>query len=104
MRDATQIGEAILRVAEAFVDDVGRGWARVDPADLALLGAAPGDTGAELELVCKKAAMLTLEVGREGRAAPHISRAELLEAVAQVRPAAKGAGRFAGAVGRRSVV
>ncbi len=43
MSDATQTGEATFRVAEAFVDDVGRGWARVDPDDLKLLGAAPGD-------------------------------------------------------------
>ncbi|HEY6003932.1 MAG TPA: AAA family ATPase [Anaeromyxobacter sp.] len=43
MNDATQAGETTLRVAEAFVDDVGRGWARVDPEDLLLLGAAPGD-------------------------------------------------------------
>lgn len=43
MSDATQTGEMVLRVAEAFVDDVGRGWARVDPEDLERLGAAPGD-------------------------------------------------------------
>jgi hypothetical protein len=43
MRDATQAGEAILRVAEALPEDVGRGRARVDPAAPALLGAAPGD-------------------------------------------------------------
>ena len=43
MSDASQACETSLRVAEAFVDDVGRGWARVDPEDLLLLGAAPGD-------------------------------------------------------------
>ena len=43
MSERTQTGETTLRVAEAFVDDVGRGWARVDPEDLKLLGAAPGD-------------------------------------------------------------
>ena len=32
-----------FRVAEAFVDDVGRGWARLDAEDLKRLGATPGD-------------------------------------------------------------
>jgi transitional endoplasmic reticulum ATPase len=43
MSNATESGEAVLRVAETFLEDVGRGWARLDPADLARLGAAPGD-------------------------------------------------------------
>ena len=43
MSDATHPGEMTLRVAEAFADDVGRGWARLDADDLRLLGAAPGD-------------------------------------------------------------
>ncbi|HTN51946.1 MAG TPA: AAA family ATPase [Anaeromyxobacter sp.] len=38
-----QPGEQRLRVAEAFVEDVDRGWARLDPDDLLRLGAAPGD-------------------------------------------------------------
>jgi len=32
-----------FRVAEAFLDDVGRNWARLDAEDLKRLGAAPGD-------------------------------------------------------------
>src|SRR3972149_3485878 len=32
-----------LRVAEAFVEDMGRGFARLDAEDLKRLGAAPGD-------------------------------------------------------------
>lgn len=35
--------ELRLRVAEAFVDDVGRNWARLDAEDLKRLGAIPGD-------------------------------------------------------------
>ncbi len=42
MSEAEQTGEA-LRVEEAFLEDVGRGWARVDADDLMALGAAPGD-------------------------------------------------------------
>jgi transitional endoplasmic reticulum ATPase len=38
-----QPGELQFRVAEAFVDDVARGWARLDADDLVRLGAAPGD-------------------------------------------------------------
>jgi transitional endoplasmic reticulum ATPase len=36
-------GESRFRVAEAFVDDVGRNWARLDGEDLKRLGAVPGD-------------------------------------------------------------
>ncbi len=43
MSDAMRASETTLRVAEAFVDDVGRGWARLDADDLRLLGAVPGD-------------------------------------------------------------
>ena len=43
MSNATGSGEAVFRIAETFLEDVGRGWARLDPADLARLGAAPGD-------------------------------------------------------------
>ena len=32
-----------LRIAEAFLDDVGRGLARLDADDLGALGAVPGD-------------------------------------------------------------
>src|SRR5512147_2248574 len=35
--------ELRLRVSEAFVDDVGRNWARLDAEDLKALGATPGD-------------------------------------------------------------
>jgi transitional endoplasmic reticulum ATPase len=43
MADGGEAGDLRFRVAEAFVDDVGRNWARLDAEDLKRLGAAPGD-------------------------------------------------------------
>jgi transitional endoplasmic reticulum ATPase len=56
-----------------------------------------GWTGAELELVCKKAAILAYEAGKQSPRAFRVSRAEMQEAVRQVRetaaatPSARGA-------------
>src|SRR5512142_280745 len=36
-------GDVQFRVAEAFVDDVGKNWARLDAEDLQRIGAVPGD-------------------------------------------------------------
>ena len=43
-----------------------------------------GWTGAELELVCKKAAILAFEAGKESPRAFHVTRAEMQEALRQV--------------------
>lgn len=64
-----------------------------------------GSTGADLELVCKKAAVLALEASGRERSAPRITRAHVEEALARVRnPVASIAGRFTGPAARRSVV
>ena len=36
-------GEILLKVAEIFIEDVGKGLARLDPDDAGLLGASLGD-------------------------------------------------------------
>ena len=36
-------GEIQLKVAEIFIEDVGKGLARLDPNDIAILGASMGD-------------------------------------------------------------
>lgn len=43
MSDETLVAEVELTVAEVFVEDVGKGLARLDPGDAQLLGATPGD-------------------------------------------------------------
>ncbi|HEU4386030.1 MAG TPA: AAA family ATPase [Anaeromyxobacteraceae bacterium] len=62
-----------------------------------------GFSGADLELVCKRAAILALEAGGEWRPGMRIARAQVQEALAQVRgPAVPAAARFPGSAGRRS--
>ena len=43
MFDEAQVSEIELRVAEVFIEDVGKGLARFDPDDVAALGASLGD-------------------------------------------------------------
>src|ERR1017187_986396 len=51
MLDQSLVSEVELRVAEVFIEDVGKGLARFDPDDVKALGAALGDiveiTGAQ---------------------------------------------------------
>jgi transitional endoplasmic reticulum ATPase len=69
-----------------------------DSIDLAAIAEeTPGWTGAELELVCKKAAILAFEAGKQSPRTFRVSRVEMQEAVRQVRetaaatPSARGA-------------
>jgi len=39
----SRAGEIQLKVEEIFIEDVGKGLARIDPDDVALLGASLGD-------------------------------------------------------------
>jgi transitional endoplasmic reticulum ATPase len=77
-----------------------------DDVDLDEIAArTDGCTGADLELVCKKAAILALEAAGRERSAMRVTRAHVQEALGKVRvPAAPIPARFPGAVGRKSVV
>jgi SpoVK/Ycf46/Vps4 family AAA+-type ATPase len=66
--------------------------------------ATEGWAGADLELVCKKAALLALEAARRKPSTPRITRRELIEAVRNVEAGAGSvkAARPAAAKARRS--
>lgn len=43
MKDSLMAADLELTVSEAFIEDVGQGWARLDPEDMKALGATLGD-------------------------------------------------------------
>ena len=71
----------------------------LDPTiDLAAIAEqAEGFSGAELELVCKKAAILAFEASKESPRAFHVTRAEMQEALRQVSETAAAAPSIRGA-------
>ena len=72
-----------LKVSEASTDDVGKGWARLNPEDIQTLGAVLGDL---LEITGKKktAARVTGALG-QGHEKQHIQIDGLIRANAQVK-------------------
>ncbi len=54
-----------LKVSEAYIDDVGKGWARLDPEDMNSLGAVLGDL-IEIEGKKKTVARVTATLGKTG--------------------------------------
>jgi transitional endoplasmic reticulum ATPase len=72
-----------LKVSEASTDDVGKGWARLNPEDIQALGAVLGDL---LEITGKKktAARVTGALG-QGHEKQHIQIDGLIRANAQVK-------------------